>query len=78
MGRQTGKGDFTGPSLGRGYNKQISPRFPCNRSGLHYYGTKKLQKKSLCELEELDWQFDMIGMYTFSQFLRLNESKKEE
>ena len=37
-------------------NKQISPRFHCNRSGLHlnYYGTKKLQKKILYELAKLD------------------------
>ena len=37
-------------------NKHASPRFYCNRSGLHlhYYGTKKLQKFFLNELAKLD------------------------
>ena len=37
-------------------NKNISPRFHCNRSGLHlnYYGTKKLQENLLYELAKLD------------------------
>ena len=37
-------------------NKHISPRFHCNRSGLHlnYYGTRKLQEKFLYELAKLD------------------------
>ena len=37
-------------------NKHISPRFHCNRSGLHlnYYGTKKLQANFLYELAKLD------------------------
>ena len=37
-------------------NEQISPRFRCNRSGLHlnYYGTKKLQENLLYELAKLD------------------------
>ena len=37
-------------------NKHISPRFHCNRSGLHlnYYGTKKLQENFLYELAKLD------------------------
>ena len=37
-------------------NKYISPRFHCNRSGLHlnYYGTRKLQETFLYELAELD------------------------
>ena len=50
-------------------NKHISPRFHCNRSGLHlnYYGTKKLQENFLYELAKLDWQFDMVGMYTLSK-----------
>ena len=36
-------------------NERISPRFHCNRSGLHfnYYGTKKLQKIFLNELSKL-------------------------
>ena len=37
-------------------NKHISPRFHCNRSGLHlnYYGTRKLQETFLYELAKLD------------------------
>ena len=37
-------------------NKHISPRFHCNRSGLHlnYYGTRKLQENFLYELAKLD------------------------
>ena len=47
----------------------MSPRFYCNRSGLHfnYYETKKLQENFLYKLAKLDWQFDMIGMYTVSK-----------
>ena len=46
-------------------NKQISPRFDCNKSGLHlnYHRTKKLQENVLYELA---WQSDMVGMYTLS------------
>ena len=37
-------------------NKHISPRFHCNRSGLHlnYYGRKKLQVNFLHQLAKLD------------------------
>ena len=37
-------------------NKHRSPRFHCNRSGLHlnYYGTRKLQENFLYELAKLD------------------------
>ena len=37
-------------------NKHRSPRFHCNRSGLHlnYYGTKKLQENFIYELAKLD------------------------
>ena len=50
-------------------NKYISPTFHCNRSGLHlnYNGTKKLQENFLYELAKLDWQFNMVGMYTLSK-----------
>ena len=43
-------------------NKHISPRFHCNRRGFHlnYYATKKLKENFLCELANLDWQFDMV------------------
>ena len=36
-------------------NKQISPRFHCNRSGLHlnYYGTKKLTKKNVIRISKI-------------------------
>ena len=50
-------------------NKQISPRFHCNWSGIHmnYYGTKKLREIVLYELAKLDRQFDMVRMYTLSK-----------
>ena len=50
-------------------NKHISPRFHCNRSGLHlnYCGAKKLQENLLYELAKSDRQFDMVGMYTLSK-----------
>ena len=50
-------------------NKHISPRFHCNRSGLHLYycGAKKLQENLLYELAKSDRQFDMVGMYTLSK-----------
>ena len=37
-------------------NKQTSPRFHCNRRGLHlnHYETNKLQEKNLYELAKLD------------------------
>ena len=50
-------------------NKHISPKFHCNRSGLHlnYCGTKKLQENFLYELAKLDWKFGMVGINTLSK-----------
>ena len=62
-------------------NKHISPRFHCNRSGLHlnYYGTRKLQENFLYELAKLDWQFDMVGMNTLSkESIRVRNKNKSK
>ena len=60
-------------------NKHISPRFHCNRSGLHLYycGAKKLQENLLYELAKSDRQFDMVGMYTLSKdWVRVRNKNK--
>ena len=59
--------------------KHVSPRFHCNRSGLHlnYYGKKKLQENFLYKLAKLDWQFDMVGANTLSkELIRVKNKNK--
>ena len=34
---------------------------------MYYYKMKKLQENFLYELPKLDWQFDMVGINTFSK-----------
>ena len=48
-------------------NKHASPRFHCNKSGLHlnYHGIKKYNFSY--ELAKLDWQVNMVGIYTLSK-----------
>ena len=59
----------------------ISPRFHCNRSGLHlnYYETKNLQENFLYELAKLDRQFDMAGMHSLSKdSVRVRNENKDK
>ena len=58
-------------------NENASPRFHCNKSCLHlnYHGMKKYNFSY--EFAKLDWQFDMVGMYTLSKDSITVTSKKK-